>query len=94
VPPSGPEAPVTELELIKQARNAVTADPARAYALTERSRVQFPKAVFGQERDFIALTALFRLGREQQGRAQASLFRSRYPRSAYLPQVERLLGEQ
>jgi len=92
-PPSGAELPTTELELVKQARNAVSADPARAYALTERSRAQFPNAVFAQERDFIALTALYRLGREQQARSLASSFRTRYPRSAYLPQIERMLGE-
>ncbi|MFZ5895673.1 MAG: hypothetical protein ACOY0T_31740 [Myxococcota bacterium] len=93
VKPSGDEEPTTELDLLKQARNAVNADPLRAYALTERSRAKFPRAALAQERDFIAISALFRMGREQQARSEAALFRSHYPRSAYLPQIARMLGE-
>lgn len=92
--PNGDELPQSELELLKQARNAVTSDPLRAYALTERSRALFPQAALAQERDLIAITALFRMGREQQARSQAQLFRSRYPRSAYLPQIARMLENE
>jgi len=88
------ESSESELELLKQARSAVSSDPLRAYALTERSRARYPNAVLAQERDFIAVSALFRIGREQQARAQATSFRSRYPRSAYLPQIARMLGEE
>jgi hypothetical protein len=92
--PSGEELPQTELDLLKQARNAVTSDPLRAYALTERSRALFPQASLAQERDFISITALYRMGREQQARSQALVFRSRYPRSAYLSQIARMLENE
>ncbi len=92
--PTEAETPTTELELVKQARNALNSDPARAYALTERCRAEFPRAAFGQERDYIAITALARLGRETQARALASTFRTRYPRSVYTAQLQRLFGEE
>lgn len=94
VPPTEQSTPTNELELVKQARNALNSDPARAYALTERCRAEFPRGAFGQERDYIAITALARLGRETQARALASSFRNRYPRSVYVVQLERLLGSE
>lgn len=94
VAPTDPGTPANELELVKQARNALNSDPARAYALTERCRAEFPKGAFGQEREYIAITALARLGRDTQARALASSFKNRYPRSVYVVQLERLLGSE
>jgi hypothetical protein len=84
----------SELDLLKQARNTLNADPARAYALTERYRAQYPRGAFAQERDFMAITALSRLGRTSDARSSAADFRARYPRSAYLAQIDRMLGER
>jgi hypothetical protein len=92
--PTEPSTPTNELELVKQARNALNSDPARAYALTERCRAEFPKGAFGQEREYIAITALARLGRDTQARALANSFKNRYPRSVYVVQLERLLGSE
>lgn len=84
--------PETELTLLKQARNALNGDPLSAYALSERCAREFPRGAFTQEREFIAISALHRLGRASEAERRADGFRSRYPRSAYLPQLERMFG--
>jgi hypothetical protein len=83
----------SEVELLKQARSALAADPLQAYALSERCRAQYPSGAFAQEREFIAISALVRLGRSNEARSRASLFRMHYPSSAYLPRLARMLGE-
>lgn len=84
----------SEVEMLKKARNALSVDPVQAYALTERCRAQYPSGAFAQERDFIAISSLVRLGRRDEARGRASLFRTRYRNSAYLPQLTRMLGEE
>jgi len=81
-----------EVQLLKEAREAVASDPERALVLTRRYGAEYPHGTYAQERDFIAISALGRLGRAAEARQRAAAFRERYPRSAYLPQLERLLG--
>jgi outer membrane protein assembly factor BamD (BamD/ComL family) len=89
---SSPAAtPESEIELLKRARNTLPADPVRALALTERCAEEYPRGAFAQERDFIAISALFRVGRRHEALSRAERFRSSYPRSVYLPQLERML---
>ncbi|HET9956240.1 MAG TPA: hypothetical protein VFQ61_17150 [Polyangiaceae bacterium] len=85
--PTGKEAVLSEIELLKRARAELSGDPLRAYVLTETCRTQYPRGAFAQEREFIAITALSKVGREQEARSRASLFRSHFPRSAYLKQL-------
>jgi hypothetical protein len=87
-------APDTEISLLKKARSALSADPLTAYGIAERCAREFPNGVFAQERDFITISALHRLGRAHEAKSYAASFRSRYPRSAYLPQLERMLGNE
>ena len=87
-------APVlSEVELLKQARSALAADPLQAFALTEQCRSRYPDGSFVQEREYIAIVALARLGRVEEARSRASLFRMHYKNSAYLPRLGTLLGE-
>jgi len=83
----------SEVDLLKQARSALSADPLQAFALSERCRAQYPGGAFAQEREYIAISALVRLGRDNEARSRASLFRMHYPNSAYLPRLARMLGE-
>jgi hypothetical protein len=93
--PAPPAAPLSsEVELLKQARDSISSNPDRALLLTRRHRAEFPFGAYAQERDFIAVSALSRLGRSAEAKSLAENFRRRYPRSAYLPQLARLLGEQ
>jgi hypothetical protein len=82
--------PESELELLKRARNTLPADPARTLAITERCAELYPRGNFTQERDFIAISALFRVGRRHEALSRAERFRSSYPKSVYLPQLERM----
>jgi hypothetical protein len=83
----------SEIELLKRAKSALMADPLQAFALTERCRAQYGGGSFAQEREYIAISALSRLGRGAEARSRASLFRLHYPNSAYLPRLAPLLGE-
>lgn len=83
----------SEVELLKRAKSALGADPLQAYALTERCRGQYPNGSFAQEREYIAISALGRLGRTDEARSRAALFRMHYPNSAYLTRLAPLLGE-
>lgn len=83
----------TEVELLKHAKSALGADPLQAFALTERCRAQYPNGSFSQEREYIAISALARLGRGDEARSRAALFRMHYPNSAYLTRLASLLGE-
>lgn len=89
---SAPTVAEDEISLLKEARAELAANPARALALTERHRSQFPRGTFGQEREVIAITALVRLGQSAAARERADRFRKAHPRSAYLKQLDRVLG--
>jgi hypothetical protein len=82
----------SEVELLKEARRVLSGDPERALMLTRRYGAEYPHGTYAQERDFIAISALARLGRTDEAKSRAAAFRARYTRSAYLPQLERLLG--
>jgi hypothetical protein len=80
----------SEVQLLKGARDALGSNPARALSLVERARSRFPKSTFGQEREFITISALYRLGRRAEAQTREQSFRTRYPKSAYIPQLDRL----
>jgi hypothetical protein len=74
---------VSEVQLLKGARDALGSNPARALSLVERARSRFPRSTFGQEREFITISALYRLGRRAEAQSREQTFRGRYPKSAY-----------
>jgi len=80
----------SEIELLKRARSALSSDPSVSLQLVERARQHFPQSSFGQEREFIAISALYKLGRRSEAATRERAFRDRHPRSAYLPQLDRL----
>jgi hypothetical protein len=83
----------SEVELLKEARRVLSGDPERALMLTRRYGAEYPHGTYAQERDFIAISALARLGRTAEAKSRGAAFRARYARSAYLPQLERLIGD-
>ena len=85
-----PVAPPSEIELLKRARSALSSEPSLSLELVDRARQSFPQSSFGQEREFIAISALYKLGRRGEASARERAFRERHPRSAYLPQLDRL----
>lgn len=89
----GTRNPEAEAALLGRAHNALASDPSRALALTEEHRRDYPAGLLGQESDLIAIEALAALGRTGDARDRAALFRARYPSSAHLRRIDRLLGE-
>jgi hypothetical protein len=87
---TGPTVPAKEIELLKRARSALSSEPSLSLQLVEQARQSFPRSSFGQEREFIAISALYGLGRRAEAGARERAFRERHPRSAYLPQLARL----
>jgi hypothetical protein len=88
-----PATPETEIALLGRAHQALASNPARALALTVQHRRDYPSGVLGQESDLIAIEALEALGRKAEARASADSFRARYPSSAHLRRLDRLLGQ-
>jgi hypothetical protein len=85
--------PEAESELLGRAHRELSSDPAQAFALTERHRVEYPSGALGQESDLIAIEALVALGRGPEAQALARRFRAHYPNSAHLRRLDRLFGE-
>jgi hypothetical protein len=89
----GPATPEAETALLGRAHQALASDPARALALTAEHRREYPSGLLRQESDLIAIEALEALGRHEEARTSAARFRARYPSSAHLRRLDRLLGE-
>jgi hypothetical protein len=93
----GPGASVThlgELELLEAAQQALRESPKRALGLTEQHRRDYPKGAFVQEREQIAIEALFGAGRFAAMRARAVEFRRSFPGSAHSIRIDELLRGQ
>lgn len=80
----------SEVELLQTASTVLGSNPAEALSLCEEHRATYPKGAMTQEREVIAITALVRLGRRDQAVQRANRFRSNYPTSAYLRQLDLL----
>lgn len=74
---------VSEIELLRSARSALAARPREAYRLTEEHRSLYPRGVFTQERDALAVEALQRAGDLKLARDLAEAFVKHYPSSPH-----------
>jgi hypothetical protein len=78
-----------ESRLIDTARAAlIHRDFQGALAAVDRHTTHFPRGVFAEERDAIAIQALFASGRVNEARAAAERFRTAYARSVFLPLLD------
>jgi len=101
-PSAQPEAPRVieagegrraELVLVEATRRLVAArDYAGTLGLVGEHTRRFPRGVFVEERGAMRIKALWGLGREAQARSVVATFGSRFPRSALLPNLQRLVG--
>lgn len=88
-PSAGSARPAaSEADLLERARSVLGSSPAKALALTEQHRAQFPSGVLAQEREVIAIEALKRLGRADAAARRIEEFGRRYPGSAYLKKLD------
>lgn len=80
----------SEVALLQTASTVLGANPAEALQLCEEHRKFYPGGAMSQEREMIAVTALVRLGRQEEAYARAEQFRRNYPKSAYLRQIDKV----
>jgi hypothetical protein len=84
----------SELELLTPANAALHAnDLVRALALAERHASLHPQGMFAEEREAIAIEALYRLGQHDRARTRFTAFTTHYPHSSYRARLERTVRE-
>ncbi|MFO0618622.1 MAG: hypothetical protein U0414_38880 [Polyangiaceae bacterium] len=78
-----PKAAVTaEMAQYAEIRSA-SGDPARALQLANEGHAKFPRGVFWQEREIIAIQSLQRLGRADEAKRRSDAFVAAHPESMY-----------
>jgi hypothetical protein len=92
VPPA-PTAPHAEAELALLQRSQAALDhaPAEALALAEQHAQAYPRGLFAQEREILALEALLKLKQKSAAIARAERFMRAYPVSPHARRVRALL---
>ncbi|WP_437930242.1 hypothetical protein WMF37_13750 [Sorangium sp. So ce291] len=93
-----PAAPVDSDELLREsnlidrARAAATQNPEAALSAVGEHQREFPAGRLAEEREYVAIRALMRLGRVDEARARADAFLARYPSTSYADRVHRAVG--
>jgi len=85
--------PEDELKMLRRAQDDLVDRPLRSLKGTEQHRRDYPSGVFAQEREMIAIEALFQLSRVNDGLNRAKRFLERYGDSTHAPRVRSLLEE-
>jgi hypothetical protein len=83
--------PEAELALLKQAQAALDREPRTALALVEQHAQSYPRGLFAQEREILAIEALLKLRQKPAALARAQAFVQRYPESPHARRVHSLL---
>ncbi|MBK8217573.1 MAG: hypothetical protein IPK71_27920 [Myxococcales bacterium] len=103
VPPSAtPSATMIPTAVGDLSKEQILLDTARAALARGRAEdalaavashaAQFPHGRLVEDREAVAVQALAAAGRTDEARARAQRFRARYPRSIYLPAIDRSLS--
>jgi hypothetical protein len=92
VRPAPSADPSEELALLVPARRLLAVDAARALVLADQHAARFPLGAFAEERDFLRIEALLRLGRRAEAEGRAKAFRGAHAGSAYLERIALLLA--
>lgn len=87
-PPSASAPPRPEIEILKEAREALGSNPSRTLALVNEHARSHPKGSLGQEREMLRIQALVGLGRSDEARALAEAFKKRNPNSVYVQRLD------
>jgi hypothetical protein len=90
--PSGDDTLSEETANLARLRAAARSDPALALFIANEGNRRFPRGIFGQERESIAIDALARLGRTSEARARARAFLAAYPGGPYAEKVRKVTG--
>lgn len=98
VAPPAPSASTSELaaekDPIETARSALLhGNPGNALAACAEHEKRFPKGKLVEEREYIAIASLVRLGRDAEARTRFASFKTRFPQSFYTASLEKELGQ-
>jgi len=88
-----PVDPSQELALLTRAKRVLPGDALAALNLTREHAARFPRGVFREEREVIAIEALARGGQRERALSRASAFRQAFPRSTHLDRLAVILRE-
>ena len=80
-----------EMAELAAAESVLTHDPARALSLVQQSDRHYPDGYFQQERAYVAVMALIRLGRIDDAEAQAKRFYACYPPKPFGARIQHAL---
>ena len=80
--PAGPDE-LSELRDVAEAERALATNPARALAIVHADQARLPHGYLEEERRYVAIMALFKLGRVTQARPEADAFLRDYPDGAF-----------
>jgi outer membrane protein assembly factor BamD (BamD/ComL family) len=90
--PSSNKPALSEVELLRRARAALSAHPREAFEITQEHRALYPSGMFAQERDALAIEALMRTGDTNAARELAAQFVRAHPNSAHAHRFRETLG--
>jgi hypothetical protein len=88
VPASGDE----ELRLLGAAQRALPGDPTHALALVREHARRFPDGLLSEEREAVAVSALWAVGQRDEARRRAERFTDEHPNSTYAGRMRQLLA--
>lgn len=84
-------SPEAELALLERAQTTLDRDASAALALAEQHARLYPKGMFAQEREILAIEALLKLRQRSAALSRARAFVERFPESAHARRVRALL---
>jgi len=90
----GVPQPKLELELLTRARAALHSHPAAALELAEQHASDYPHGLFAQEREILAIEALFKQHKRSLAFARAQQFIGGYNTSPYALRIQALLEQR
>lgn len=82
---------IDELTLLEEAQRALRNSPERALELTDQHERAYPQGTYVQEREQIAIEALFNAGRSAEMRDRAARFQRAFRNSAHNARISELL---
>jgi hypothetical protein len=84
-----PDLELAEMREIKRAESLLSDEPQRALELTRSMQAGFPDGHFREERAYLEVMALLRLGRTRELREKAAAFLRGYPTGLYSSRVRK-----
>lgn len=76
-----------EMRMLKVAQETLQTDPKRALRLAEAGEKEFPGSLFTQERQYLLIAALAKLGRIDDARKRATVYLRTYPTGPFSDRV-------